>query len=104
MKTISIYYNIGNISSSNMAYLRYMDGVWQWIPAPFYGISGSDVNARRAWATNPDYPSVRADVAQRLATTPVERCTHQIIFGIPDNDPEYRWDVEVTKNDHSRAN
>lgn len=34
MKTISIFYNTGNISSANMAYLRCMDGVWQWIPAP----------------------------------------------------------------------
>lgn len=91
MKTISIFYNTGNISSANMAYLRRMDGVWQWIPAPSPSVLGSGSDGRRTWATNPDYPIVRADVAQRLATAPVEQYTHQMIFGIPDDDTEYRW-------------
>lgn len=96
MKTISIYYNTGNISSANMAYLRCMDGVWQWIPAPSPSVLGAKADARRAWATNTDYQIVRADVAQRIATTPVEPYTYQMIFGISGDDPEYRWD-EVTQ-------
>ena len=96
MKTISIFYNTGNISSANMAYLRCMDGVWQWIPAPSLSVFGSGADAKRAWATNPDYPRIRTDVAQRLATAPVDAYIYRMIFGIPDDDPEYRWD-EVTQ-------
>lgn len=91
MKTISIFYNTGNTHSANMAYLRCMDGVWQWIPAPSPSVLGAKADARRAWATNTDYQIVRADVAQRLATTPVEPYTYQMIFGISGDDPEYRW-------------
>ena len=90
MKTISIYYNTGNIGSANMAYLRCMDGVWQWVPAPSPSVLGASADDRRAWATNPDYPKLSADVAQRLATTPVDQYTYQMIFGIPGDDPEYR--------------